>query len=101
MVNTSEFENYMGTTPIPKDFDEYWDRALKKLEETDRNISMTKADFQCSNVKCYDLYYTGVGGARIYAKYLRPENVDGKIPAVLTFHGYSDSSGDWFETGFY
>lgn len=97
MINTSELENYKGISPIPVDFDEYWDRALKEMNETDMNVEMTEADFQCPNVKCFDLYYTGVGDAKIYAKYLRPEKVDGKIPAVIMFHGYSDSSGDWFD----
>lgn len=97
VINTSEFENYKGTTPMPIDFDEYWDRALMEMNATEMNVSMTEANFQCPNVKCYDLYYTGVGGARIYAKYLRPEKVKGKIPAVIMFHGYSDSSGDWFD----
>jgi cephalosporin-C deacetylase len=36
-----------------------------------------------------------VGGARVHAKYLRPKNVSEPHPAVLLFHGYSGSSGDW------
>lgn len=97
VINTSEFENYKGTTPMPIDFDEYWDRALMEMNATEMNVSMTEADFRCLNTKCFDLYYTGVGGSRVYAKYLRPEKVKGKIPAVIMFHGYSDSSGDWFD----
>lgn len=38
-----------------------------------------------------------MNGARIYAKHLRPKNIAGKIPAVLMFHGYSGSSGDWYD----
>src|SRR5690606_5316127 len=38
----------------------------------------------------------GVRGARIYAKYLRPKKPAAKPhPAVVIFHGYSGSSGDW------
>jgi cephalosporin-C deacetylase len=36
-----------------------------------------------------------VGGARVHAKYLRPKGDTGKHPAVVMFHGYSGSSGDW------
>lgn len=97
MISTSELEKYNGTTPMPDDFDEYWDRALMEMNSTEMNVSMTEADFRCPNTKCFDLYYTGVGGSRVYAKYLRPEKVKGKIPAVIMFHGYSDSSGDWFD----
>lgn len=97
MISTSELEKYKGTTPMPDDFDEYWDRALMEMNSTEMNVSMTEADLRCPNTKCFDLYYTGVGGSRVYAKYLRPEKVNGKIPAVIMFHGYSDSSGDWFD----
>ncbi|MDO8303323.1 MAG: acetylxylan esterase, partial [Sedimentisphaerales bacterium] len=43
------------------------------------------------------LWFTGVGGARIYAKYLRPKNSDKKHPAIVQFHGYTANSGDWSE----
>ena len=45
--------------------------------------------------ECFDLYFTGVGGARIHAKYLRPARRDEPHGAVLMFHGYSGNSGDW------
>jgi cephalosporin-C deacetylase len=41
------------------------------------------------------MYFTGVGGARIHAKVLRPTNASEPHPALLIFHGYSGSSGDW------
>jgi cephalosporin-C deacetylase len=41
------------------------------------------------------LYFTGVGGARIYAKLIQPKNRQTPRPAMLFFHGYSMNSGDW------
>jgi cephalosporin-C deacetylase len=41
------------------------------------------------------LYFTGVRGARVHAKYLRPKDCKAKHPAVLQFHGYSGNCGDW------
>ncbi len=41
------------------------------------------------------MYFTGVRGARIHVKYLRPKNTPEKHPAVLMFHGYGGSAGDW------
>jgi cephalosporin-C deacetylase len=49
-------------------------------------------------VECFDLWFTGVGGARVYAKYLRPSRPATPLPAVLKFHGYSHNSGDWTES---
>lgn len=90
-----ELEKYMGVNPKPADFDEFWDKSIAEMKALDPEITMTEADFQCEGAKCYDLYYTGMHGARIYAKFLRPEKVEGKIPAVLMFHGYSGDCGDW------
>lgn len=53
------------------------------------------ADFQTPFAECIHLYFTGVGGARVHAKLLRPVNRTEPGPAVLMFHGYSGSSGDW------
>lgn len=92
-----ELEKYYGITPKPKDFDEYWNKAVTEMREIDPQIQVTEAKFQCPGVKCYDFYYTGVHGAKIYAKFMRPEKVEGKIPAVLLFHGYSGDSGHWMD----
>jgi cephalosporin-C deacetylase len=45
--------------------------------------------------ECFHLYFTGVGGARVHAKFLRPRGVREPHPAVLLFHGYSGHSGEW------
>lgn len=76
-----ELEQYMGINPKPADFDEYWDKAIAEMKAVDPQISMTKAAFQAPNAECYDLYFTGVNGARVYAKHARPKNITGKIPA--------------------
>jgi len=90
-----ELENYKGVNPKPIDFEEYWDRAIAEMKSVDPQVVMTKAEFQTPVVECYDMYFTGVNGARIYAKHLRPKNITEKIPAILQFHGYSGSSDDW------
>jgi cephalosporin-C deacetylase len=43
----------------------------------------------------FDLTFTGIGGARIYAKYVRPKSATAPHPAILEFHGYTGSSGEW------
>ena len=85
----------MGTNPCPEDIDEYWDAALVEMEAVDPQVELIPSHFQVPYADCFDLYFTGVKGARIHAKYLRPKNTSGKHPAVLQFHGYSGHSGDW------
>lgn len=91
----AELEQYMGVNPKPADFDAYWERAIGEMKAVDPQVEMTKAKFQAPTVECYEMYFTGVNGARIYVKHLRPKQITGKIPAVLMFHGYGGSCGSW------
>jgi len=86
---------YAGTNPKPADFEAYWEAALAEMEATDPQVELIPAEFQVDFAECFHLYFTGVGGARIYAKLLKPKKVAQPGPAVLMFHGYSGNSGDW------
>jgi cephalosporin-C deacetylase len=86
---------YEGTNPKPADFETYWDKALAEMQALDSQIELTEADFRVDFAQCYHLFFTGVGGARVYAKVIKPKNAPQPGPAVLMFHGYSGSSGDW------
>ena len=91
-----ELRVYLGITPKPADFDAYWAAALAELDATPPAPEFLPAEFQTPFAECFDLWFTGVGGARVYAKYLRPRHSkEVPHPAVLQFHGYSGSSGDW------
>ncbi len=90
-----ELVKYEGRNPKPADFDEYWDKALAEMRATDPNVELIPAGPKFKNIECYDMYFTGTKGARIYAKLLVPKNINGKAPAMLHFHGYSGASGDW------
>ncbi len=86
---------YKGTNPRPADFDAYWESALAEMRALDSQVELVPADFQTSFAECSHLYFTGVGGARIHAKLLRPRQASKPHPAVLQFHGYTGDSGDW------
>lgn len=92
-----ELQAYTGINPRPEDFDAYWDAALAELGQIDPCVELVPAAFQTPQAECFHLYFTGVGGARVHAKYLRPKASAAPHPAVLQFHGYSGSSGDWCE----
>ncbi len=92
-----ELENYLGINPVPSDFEEYWSRAIEELDTTNPDIEIRKSSFQSSIADCYDLYFTGVRNARIHALYLRPKQIINPGPAILRFHGYAGSAGDWFD----
>jgi cephalosporin-C deacetylase len=91
-----ELRRYSGRNPRPADFDQYWDRALAALAATDPRPELTRHPNPARFADCFDLSFTGVGGARIHAKYVRPRG-SGTYSAVLMFHGYTWSSGNWFD----
>ncbi|NLX58149.1 MAG: acetylxylan esterase [Phycisphaerae bacterium] len=86
---------YQGTNPRPSDFDAFWDRSLAEVSQLDPKVELRDAEFQMPVAECKHLFWTGMGGARVHAKLLRPKHAKGSRPAVLMFHGYSGSSGDW------
>ena len=92
-----ELQEYRGINPRPGDFDSYWDSALKELDGVKPNLELKPVDILGNvNAELFDLTFTGVGGARVYAKYLRPKNAKNS-PAIVQFHGYTGNSGDWHD----
>jgi cephalosporin-C deacetylase len=91
----AELERYQGKNPRPEDFDEYWARALEEVNALELRWDLLHSEFQTASAECFHLYFTGVRGARIHAKYVRPRQRRGKGPALLEFHGYSGNSGDF------
>lgn len=101
-MNLNELNTYMGSSPRPDDFDEYWDRAIDELHAIDPDILIEEeTSMNIPFATCYHLWFTGTGGARIHAKLVKPKSTSDdttnnyKKPAVLKFHGYTMSSGDW------
>lgn len=91
----AKLQVYRGKNPRPDDFDEFWDEALAEMHSVDPEVEWQPAKFAAPYAEAFDLFYTGVGGSRIHAKYLRPKIAVKPHPAVLEFHGYSDDSGEW------
>ena len=90
-----ELKEYQGINPRPADFDAFWDRSLAEMRAVDARVELRPAEFQTPWAECLDLYFTGVGGARVYAQLLRPRSAPKPHPAVVLFHGYSGRAGDW------
>jgi len=94
-----ELRSYTGRNPRPDDFDDYWETALAELDAAvpGADLRTEKVAHVATYADCQDLWFTGVHGARVYAKLARPAAAVGPGPAVVVFHGYSGSSPDWFE----
>ncbi len=92
----AQLHTYQGINPRPVDFDAYWDESLSELDRHDPQVELRRSDtLPLRNAECFDLWFTGIGGARVHAKYLRPVKLAAPAPAVLLFHGYTGNVGDW------
>ncbi len=92
-----ELLQYQGINPCPPDYDTFWDTAVRNMKEIDPRVELVPSEFTVPYAECFDLYFTGTGGARIHAKYLRPKNREEPHPAIIHLHGYSASSAGWAE----
>ncbi|MFP4977289.1 acetylxylan esterase [Paenibacillus sp. CN-4] len=93
----AELMTYQGSSPRPADLDGYWERALRQLADQPLDYELVPAEFESPLAECYHLYFTGVGGARIHCKYVKPKRASGTGAGVVMFHGYACDSGDWME----
>lgn len=94
-LKKQELLHITGRTPRPADFDSFWDEGLARMEEIETEPRLSPVPMGVSGVSCFDMTFEGVGGAEIYAKYLRAEEASPARPALLVFHGYHRSSPSW------
>ncbi len=94
-MSLESLKKYMGTNPKPEDFDEFWDKSLAEMRSVSHEAMFAPYEFPSAVAEFFELTFTSTKGARIYAKFARPKHFEGKIPAVLRFHGLSGNSGPW------
>ena len=93
----NELQTYNGRTPRPSDCDAFWDDGIAEVHAIDPQVTLEPAEFQTDYADCFDMTFTGTGGARVHAQLLRPHEPADGHPAVLKFHGYSANAGGWSE----
>jgi cephalosporin-C deacetylase len=91
----AELKTYTGCSPRPADHDAYWTRALAEMKAVDPKVELVPHAINAPYAECFDMYFTGVEGARVHAKYVRPAKTKGRHPAILEFHGYTGASHQW------
>jgi cephalosporin-C deacetylase len=96
-MSLAQLRTYEGRNPKPDDFDAFWDAGLAEIRAADAGLELVPAAFQTPFADCFHMYFNGVNGARVHAKLVRPKRSAGPHPAVLMFHGYTGSSGEWID----
>jgi cephalosporin-C deacetylase len=91
-----KLQEYRGRNPRPDDFDEYWATAEAELEAIPPDVSLREVDLGVRFARGYDMFFTGLDSARVYAKLIVPTQPNPKPgPGLVAFHGYTGDSGDW------
>lgn len=80
------FGSYYGATPRPDDFESFWQARMAEADAVPLHYTVTQAQEVPSWDSCefLDLWFTGMEGARLYAKFLRPRRSE-PMPLVLQF----------------
>jgi cephalosporin-C deacetylase len=95
MIDLNKLETYIGTGNKPRDFDQYWDKALATLDSLPLTYTLEEIPFNSKVARAYHLWFTSPDGARLHAQLLTPKKTAGKVfKGLLQFHGYHGSSGD-------
>ena len=98
-MNIEELLNYKGVDVAPEDFESFWQEEKKNVLKLDPKVVLKKReDLSFKGFQCYDLWFEGIHGAKIYAKCVRPTFMEEKrLPVVLLFHGYGGNSGSFYD----
>lgn len=103
-ITVQELYKYKGSSPCPKDFDEFWDRSLTEAKNLSDKPEFIPQSFSAKGAEFYDLYFTGTKGAKIHAKVGIPDKNargDKKIPALCWFHGLDGYAQPWSDLMIY
>lgn len=92
-----ELAGYRGAMPCPADFEEFWRARVAEADAVAPRPQIVPAEIPpFATCEFHDLWFTGIAGERLHAKYLRPASAR-PVPLVMQFHGYPGSSRSWFE----
>lgn len=93
----NQLKEYKGSTPCPEDFWSFWDKRIKEAYDMPLIYEIAESEIPAArDTSFYDIRMQGIGGSRLYAKYIKPEKKE-KVPVILQFHGYPGASRGWFE----
>jgi len=89
-----QLREYRTDTAEPPELDVWWQLRLAQARAAARPPALTRYEADIyTPVEVYDTEFSGAGGDRIRAWYLRPADADGQTPVVVKFIGYGGGRG--------
>jgi len=90
----NQLREHRTDTAEPPDLDLWWRRRLEQARSMARLPVLTRYEAEIyAPVEVFDTEFSGAGGDRIRAWYLRPPDADGHTPVVVKFIGYGGGRG--------
>ncbi|MFD7014687.1 acetylxylan esterase [Streptomyces sp. NPDC059928] len=90
-----ELVRYQPELTIPQDFDAFWRRTLADARSHGTAVKAERVTSQYAlrTVEVDDVRFPGWNGEPVAAWLLRPRGVEGPLPVVVTYIGYSGGRG--------
>jgi len=92
-IDATQLPHYRPEVAEPADFDAFWDRTLAEARAHDLAVDVAPVDGHLRALETYDLSFSGFGGHRVRAWYLRPAGREERLPAVVQYLGYGGGRG--------
>jgi len=92
-LDAARLPDYRPDVAEPADFDDFWARTLAETRAHDLAVEVVPVDAHLRLVDAFDLTFSGFGGHRVKAWYLRPAGTDEPLPAVVEYLGYGGGRG--------
>ncbi|MGL4740265.1 MAG: acetylxylan esterase [Sarcina sp.] len=89
-----DLKKYLGSNIKTNDFELYWKKQKERIDKLSLDFKIKKKFFKNKNAEYFELEFTALDGAKIYAKYIRPKNIK-NCPLVFEFHDYKEASRGW------
>lgn len=99
-LELAELRTYRSPRTAPADFDAFWAKTLGEAAEHDLDVTVEPHGLGLTAVEASRVWFTGHGGQRVHALWLRPARAvaPDPVPVVVQFLGYGDGTGsplDW------
>ncbi|MFH8841783.1 acetylxylan esterase [Streptomyces sp. NPDC017868] len=90
-----ELVGFRPEAPVPQGFDEFWRRTLAEARSHGGAVKAERVTEQYAlrTVEVDDVGFPGWNGEPVAAWLVRPRDVDGPLPVVVTYIGYSGGRG--------
>jgi cephalosporin-C deacetylase len=93
-LSLDQLREYRTETAEPAGLDRWWQLRLDEARAKAREPELTRYEADIyAPVEVYDAEFSGAGGDRIRAWYLRPAGAGGQTPMVVKFVGYGGGRG--------